>query len=313
MALLGTLAVDLIANTKKFESNMKGAGKRVTTFQSVIKGATSTLGLFGVALGGAAIVGFVNKQRQLIDELAKSSRRLNLTTQALGSYQFAAGLSGVSTQELQVGLERMQDTIGAALLGEGGAIKAFDALGVSAQQLSKSDRPLELIQKRITGIQDQNIKIALSRDVFGRSAGKLLNLFEADLAGVTNQYKELGLAVTSEEAKRIEEFNDKLSILSQRFASVGRNLLIDISEPALAALGRIEEILSFTKNAGTNVGSSLSGGGSEGTLQQVQIRERSLFQKLTSGGLPKPSTATIGTSSDANAIHDALALDRQVY
>ena len=74
----------------------------------------------------------------------------------------------------------------------------------------------------------------------------MLNLYETNLAGVRKEFESLGLAVNSEDAKRIEKFNDDLSRLSQRFTAVGRNLLIDATPTALKALQGAEIILEAT-------------------------------------------------------------------
>lgn len=243
MALLGTLRVNATADTRPMVKGFDKGRRSAKKLQTGLVGLKGVVGLLGTAFAISSVKRFADNQLEAIDVLAKTSRRLDLTTQSLGAYQFAAGLSGISTANLTTALEKMRDTIGAAALGEGTAVKTLDQLGLDPATLSASKTPLEDIQRSLAKIGDSNQKLAIVRDIFGRSGAQVLNLYENNLSEVRVQYEKLGLAVTGQEAKRIEEFNDKLSILSQRFASVGRNLLIDISPIALKALDRIEATL----------------------------------------------------------------------
>ena len=245
MALLGELAVNLVSRTSKFEAGMKRSKKRVSEFEKATKLASRALTTLGIGFTGFAIGSFVNQQREMIDDLAKTSRRIGLTTESLGAYRHAAMLSGLSTTELTTALEKMRDTIGAAVSGEAFAARPFEQLGLSAEQLNESINPLEQIQARLNKIGSANERLSIVRDIFGRSGAKILNLYEQDLAGVTKEFERLGLALTSEEADRVEEFNDQLAILSQRFQVTGRELFVDATPRLLKALEGMNIIADF--------------------------------------------------------------------
>ena len=244
------MSVNLLANTGKFNKAMRAAGQRVKAFSTTLNRAKSAAMGFGGVLAGALTVGagaaFVRNQLQVIDALGKTSRRLGIATEALGAYQHAAQLSGLDTAQLTTSLERMRDTIGAAMMGESGAIRAFEALGLSAEQIAASQKPLELIQKSMQGIANQNQKLAIVRDIFGRSGAQMLNLFEQNLSKVRKEYERLGLAVTSEEAQMVEEFNDSMLTLSQTMKGVGRRLMIDVGPQVLDAVKGLQIILEST-------------------------------------------------------------------
>jgi len=280
MSILGSLAVNLIANTKNFVKGMSGAKKEVKGLGTAAKEMGK---LMGLAFGASAVKSFVGGELQKIDALGKTSRQLGISTQSLGAYQHAASLSGLSTDQLETALKKMQDTVGAALLGEAGAIRAFTAMGTSAKEVSKSADPLALIQKHIAGIGDQNKKLAIVRDIFGRGGAEMLNLFETNLAGVREEYERLGLSVTPEEAKRIEELNDSMFLLAEKFKGIGRRLLIDASPDLVAAVKGLNTILEST---GLIRPSESGRGGRTSTLRE--------FGRLASPAI-RPTGATSAT------------------
>lgn len=243
MTILGSLSIRGLWDGRKLDSGISKSRKRTKQMTSSLGGLKTAMAGLGIGVTIAGIQRFASAQFDAIDSLAKTSRRLGLTTETLGAYQYAAGLSGLETETLNTSLEKMRDTIGAAAMGEGGATKALTALGLDPNDLAAAQNPLEKIQTAIGKIGDQNQKLAIVRDIFGRGGAQILNLYENNLAGLRKEYERLGLAVSSEEAARVEKFNDKLSILSQRFASVGRNLLIDATPVALEALGGAQIIL----------------------------------------------------------------------
>lgn len=236
MALLGELAVRLVGHTKDFDKKMSKSKRHITGIEKASKTANRALSALGLTFGSFAVAGFVNDQRRLIDEIGKGARRLALSTEAYGAYRHAAQLSGLSTQELTNALEKMRDTLGAAVGGEQFAARPFERLGLDVETLTQLEDPLGRIQDAMEGIADANQRTAIARDIFGRGGGRILNLFENDLRGLRKEYEELGLAVSGEEAKRVEEFNDQLTIMAERLKGTGRSLFIDATPRLLEAL-----------------------------------------------------------------------------
>lgn len=321
MATLGELAVNLIARTQKFEKGMKRSRRHLKGFKQEATLTQKALMGFGTALaavgGGAAIIGFINNQRAMIDELAKTSRRLGISTEALGAYQHAASLSGLSTSELHTALERMRDTIGAAVLGERGAIRAFEQLGLSAEQISQAADPLAEIQTALSKIGNQNTKLAIVRDIFGRAGAKALNLFENNLAEVRKEFEAFGGAVTGEEAARIEKFNDALTKITAKFSASGRELLIDVTPVAIRIVERLEKLLDISRRNRERLsglfGSIQSAGGTAaGAVGLDQSFGRELVRHLQNAFGRGALNATVGPQFTNEAL-DLLTGDRQIF
>lgn len=248
MALLGELSVNLMARTAKFEGDMKRARGSVDRFGKSAKGASLNVkGLATAIAGSVAVAGatrWFNAQRESLDSLGKASARLGITNQSLQVYQHAASLAGVSTEELNTGLERMRRQLGSALLGDTGAIKVFTRLGVSAEEIAKAEDPLVAIQNALAGIADVDRRSKLLQDIFGRGGAGFANLFQQNLGGVRNEMQKLNLLVTNKLVKGMENFNDKMTVMGAKAEAAGRRILEKLIDPMISGLDKIDRLMT---------------------------------------------------------------------
>lgn len=263
MAVIGTLAVNVVARTKQFNDPLKGARKQLAGFGKQTDLVSKSLKAFGATLLAAvsirAIGSFVQGQLVTIDALAKTADRLAISTEKLGAFQFAAGLAGVSVEEFNLGLDQFNRRLGESQLGSGQAKRAFDLLGLSSKELLKLslDQRFAKVADAIQGQKDQTLKAQAAYDLFGRSGTKLLNTLELGsrgLAETEKQFRSLGLAVSREEAAKIEQFNDSLSTLKQTLGGVGRELVIDVSPEAVDFVKQLTEGVRILRSFGGDGG-----------------------------------------------------------
>ena len=252
MTILGSLAVVGKYDGRTFDKGIDKSRRKTKQMQTGVMGLKTALAGVGFALVASRARAFAVGQLQMIDSLSKASRRLDLSTRTLGAYQYAAGLSGLETEQLNTALERMRDTIGAAALGEAGPARALTALGLDPEELARANDPLERIQKSLQGIGDQNTKLALVRDIFGRSGAQVLNLFEQNLSGVRKEYEKMGLAIDDADAQTIEKFNDQMSILNQQFAALGRQAVINAAPKLNAFVEQLNKGITIATEAGAD-------------------------------------------------------------
>lgn len=187
---LGTLTIDLIAKTGGFISGLTKAerasqkwGKQV---QADAAASAKALGAVGAAAGAAALAagtaGFnllknTSKQIAETDRWAKS---LNMSTQSLLAWQFAAEKAGISGDNIADIFKDIGDKIGDAVLNKSGeAVDALDALGLSAEKLSKvsPDQQLMAIGSAISKIGTTAEKTNILESL-GNDLSKLLPLFD---------------------------------------------------------------------------------------------------------------------------------------
>ncbi|EAZ3218604.1 phage tail tape measure protein [Salmonella enterica subsp. enterica serovar Cubana] len=187
---LGTLTLDLVAKVGGFVSGMDKAerasqqwAKQVQKDAAETTKAFASIGSATVALSGAVgVAGFqllksTSKQIAETDRWAKS---LNISTQELLSWQFAAEKAGVSGDQMADIFKDIGDKIGDAVLNKSGeAVDALNALGLSAEKLSKvsPDKQLLAIGESLGKISTNAEKTTVLESL-GNDLSKLLPLFD---------------------------------------------------------------------------------------------------------------------------------------
>lgn len=215
---------------RAFASVRSGLGKIQSSIFSV-KGAVVGLGTT------LALKQFAGQ----IDELRKSSARLGLTVNELQSLEFAAGQTGVSSQELAKGLERFSRSIGETANGVGIAKRSFEDLGISvtnsAGQIKPTRELLGEVSDRLKNVQDPAERVRIAFDLFGRSGTRLINTLKggnSQLTELQGNFNAVTVQLTGEQAAAVEAANDGFDRLGRTFSSIGQQITATILPPLQA-------------------------------------------------------------------------------
>ena len=96
--VLGTLNVNVRANTGKFRKGMRDSRAITGQFKTSVIGLAAKLGtLAGAYIGVTRTISAFRSQFAAIDKIAKTSDKIGIATEALAGLQLAADLGGVST------------------------------------------------------------------------------------------------------------------------------------------------------------------------------------------------------------------------
>ena len=187
---LGTLTIDLIAKVGGFVAGMDKAERSSEKWrkkvQSDVKAAGSAIATIGTAAAGAAVavssagIALLKSTSEQITETDRWAKSLRVSTQELMAWQFAAEKAGVSGDQIADIFKDIGDKIGDAVLNKSGeAVDALNALGLSAEKLSKVSPDKQLLAigdalgKINTNAEKTNILESLGNDL-----SKLLPLFD---------------------------------------------------------------------------------------------------------------------------------------
>ncbi len=177
-----------------------------------------------------------------IDELAKQSARLGVTVNQLQTLQFAASQSGTGAAELSKGFEKFNKSISEASGGIGTGVKAFEALGVTLTNndgsLKDTDTLLNEVADGFTGIKDPADRVRIAMDLFGRSGAGMVNMLQdgsASLQDLRDEFNQVTITLTGEQAKAVEAANDRFDKLRRVFSSIGQQITVVVL-PVLAKL-----------------------------------------------------------------------------
>jgi hypothetical protein len=224
-----------IDKTRAAFSSVRGGLQRVQRSVFNVRNAV-------VGLGGALAL---RQFAQQIDDVAKQSRVLGFTVQQLQELQFAASQTGVSASELETGFRRFSKSISEASTGLSTPLKAFEALGVTVTNADGSLRGtqdvLNDVSNGLAGMGSPADKARIAMDLFGRSGAGMVNMLGGgaeQLKAMRDQFSDLTIEMTGEQATAVEQANDRFDLLRRIFNSVGQQITVNVL-PALAGIATV--------------------------------------------------------------------------
>lgn len=255
MATIGSLAINLGLNTAEFAEGVKRARSATKRFERSVKKSfrsarrsvnrfgSSLFGLKGaiIAVAGPAALGLlVKSSMSAVDALAKTADKLGVTTEALAGLQHAGELTGVSTNTMNMALQRMSRRVAEAAMGTGEAQGALKELGLDAKTLSELplDQQFAEISKAMQAVQGDADKVRLSFKLFDSEGVALKNTLALGADGLREAAREaeiLGLAVNRVDAKQIENANDAFTRAKGVISGVGNTIATTLA-PFLEAI-----------------------------------------------------------------------------
>ncbi|HDS2685471.1 TPA: phage tail tape measure protein [Klebsiella pneumoniae] len=187
---LGTLTIDLVAKVGGFVSGMDKAERASAKWSKqvqddVAKSSAALAGIGAAAIAAGLAVGasgfqLLKSTSRQIAETDRWAKSLQLSTQELLAWQFAAEKAGVSGDQMADIFKDIGDKIGDAVLNKSGeAVDALNALGLSAEKLSKvsPDKQLLAIGESLEEISTNAEKTTILESL-GNDLSKLLPLFD---------------------------------------------------------------------------------------------------------------------------------------
>jgi hypothetical protein len=244
-----------MANKLKFDISAQDRTK--SAFRTIKKGLgsiTSALTSFKTAIvaavGVAGIGLLIKNSLTAIDKIGKLSRQLFISTQDLGAFQLAADLGGTSLEAFAKGSRTLAVGINDYLVkGTGVAKEAFDQLGITAQDLKKTNGDLfaqfTLVADALNNLQGSTDKTAIAYKLFGGRNIELLTAIEGGAAGlveIREQAERFGLTLSADMVRRVEDANDSMTRMMYRLKGLRDNFVVALAptlETITEALGKM--------------------------------------------------------------------------
>ena len=228
------ITISALDKTKKgFGSATKGL-KAVAG--AVLNAKTAIVGLVGAAGFGLLI----SRSLQATDTLTKTANKIGTTTEALGALRYAADLTGVSTQTMDMALQRFTRRTAEAAQGMGEAKGAIKELGINAQELNRMplDERMIVLADAFQNVQSESDRLRLAFKLFDSEGAALVNTLSQGsdgLKAMLGEAKALGLTMSSSAAKGVEDTVDALTKLQSLFKGVTDQVVAAFA-PALEAI-----------------------------------------------------------------------------
>ena len=101
-----------------------------------------------------------------------------------------------------------------------------------------SNQLLNEVADGFTKVKDPADRVRIAMDLFGRSGAGMVNMLQngsEELNAIRDQFSDLTIELTGEQAKAVEEANDRFDALGRTFTSIGHQIT-SVMMPALAAI-----------------------------------------------------------------------------
>ncbi len=242
---IGSVVIDIEANTQKLTEGFTRAERRVKKTQSAMK--STLMGLAGAYMGFAGVRAFKNLISDSItsaDSLGKMAQALGMSTKGLSELKYVGSYA-------DVGIVKLDKAIGAMVRrmnnfkrdGTGASIKAMHELGISASfarhSFTSVDKTFSIIMQRLHQLPRGFEKTSIAQDIFSKNAAGVLRI--SDLS--TQQFKKLsqegqklGLVFGDDIANKAAKLDDTLNLLHKHFEGLGNKIAFKLL-PTLNALG----------------------------------------------------------------------------
>jgi phage-related protein len=202
-------------------------------------GAALTTGLVA-----KAITDFAGKG----DEIAKTSRMLGLSAEALQELRYAANLQGVENEQLTQSMKLLNNNLG-DLKAKQGAL--YSQLKVTNPQLARQLRDVKSTEEGFNFMVDAIARetntakrAALAQATFGKSGQELIKMAEVGTVGLAALRKEAhkyGAVISSEAAADSEKFSDSMDRLKKSIGGVVASALAPLIKTLQPVIQRFAE------------------------------------------------------------------------
>jgi hypothetical protein len=217
---------------------MAGIAKRAAA-------AGAAMGAIAAAVGGAAMARGLKMAADLGGRLADIASRTGIAAGQVALLERAFEDNGIAAAKVGPTINKMQKAISDAATKGGAMEDALNGIGLSAknlQSISPEDQ-FAAIQKSISGIQDPAKRAAAAMQIFGKSGGELLTLFDNPDA-MAKAAKSLGsqAEILERRAQTFDRISDILKGVGAKMQGFFVGMLDRIADPVLVLLEKFESL-----------------------------------------------------------------------
>lgn len=240
------LVIQLSADFKDFKKQMQAAtgvfdaeGRKIERRQTELKKKLEVgFGKFGTALSAAAVIGFGRSILNTADALSDASQQLGITTQQLQGLDYAARVSGASSEKLVQALSFLSDGLGEAQRGEGDLAKFMRENNVA---MGTTVEVLYDVADRVKNATTQTEKMNIATTALGAKGGKsMVSFLNQGADGLRRLQAEAGKKGQIWDADTIA----KLDSAKDSFATLEKALVNVAALPASAFINDLAGLLN---------------------------------------------------------------------
>lgn len=223
--VIGSLAVNIVANTEKFSRGISNARKQVTLMEKGVRSLKGALGAFGVAFSASFAISQIRRTISELDDLSDTAERLGTSAEKLSRLQYAGLMSDVSVDKLARSLTFMEKAVG-------NNAKAFQKLGLDVANLRGMDAVDMFVEisAAIQAMPTPAERTASAMAIFGRGAAELMELMGKGRAGIESLMAGTPFAVKESDIEQIKKADNAIKQLTATLEGFKRVVAMEVVE-----------------------------------------------------------------------------------
>lgn len=271
-----TIRIAMEAQTASLQRGFNDMKSAIGGVESKMSGAVSG-GLANFAAAGLAVYSAFKTAKAALDEFIRVSDNMDkqeeiaykvgLTADQVGALQLAAKLCDADVEELNASLIKMTKTVSDAATGSGPAAGALAELGLHAGRLNDlpTDKKLGAIADAMLGVTNQNDRLRLSMEIFGKQGSGFVELLSKGSAGLNDfagEAERLGMAFGTQR-QQVDEANKAIDKIKFAWDAMVGQLVVAVAPAINAVATGIGNVLAWFNRLTGRVSQSMKtfGGG----------------------------------------------------
>ena len=219
------------AATSKFVIRLEDKTKRAfkaigRSLKSVTKKIFSMKAGLISAAGIAGLGYLIKRSMDATDEMAKMSRAVGVSVEELQGLRHAAALGGLASTQLDKAVQKLAINMADMSRGVGLAKDVFEKHNISVKNSDGSLRSVMAVMSDVAdvtaGMSNETEKADMAYKLFGARGAKMINVLNGGSEAMKMAMKEaerLGLVMSTETAKGVEDANDAITRLGSFLTS----------------------------------------------------------------------------------------------
>lgn len=263
MANLGTLTLDIVAKIGGFTEPLSKAERQAKKSSASMGDSFKSMSKVAIAAFASAATAlsyYVTKSNHAADESIKAAQKAGMSVESFTGLAFVADLAGINMESFTGAMVKLNKALGEASVGSAEQLASFKALGISVKDsegnILSADKVLVALSDKFAKMPDGVEKTAMAIKVFGKAGADMIPLLNGggeSIKELIQLAQDLGVVIGEEQAKKAEQFNDSLTVLSYAAKGAANRL----SAQLLPALNDIVGVMiDYSKQANKAVSST---------------------------------------------------------
>ncbi|AMJ41688.1 hypothetical protein [Anaerotignum propionicum] len=249
-SLVAKVVVDSGDGTKKlqdFSTQAENTDGKMKTFANNVSGGvkTAVLGITAaVSASAVALYGMATKSAEATDRIDKMSQKIGISREAFQEMDFVCSQSGMSVEQLQVGMKTLTSAMDGVASGNKNNIEQFQKLGVAVTNADGSLRKQEDVMfdamSALQSMENQTEKARLATELFGKSGSEMMPMLNGAAGSIEEMRQkahDLGLVMGDDAIDSGVAFTDMVDQIKRSFGAVTTQVGVEVM-PILMELGQ---------------------------------------------------------------------------